>query len=282
VLRSDHPAFEVRVVDQSENDATEVAVKQVADDSRVKYVRSATVGLSAALNRGIENASGEIIAITGDDCEVHADWLSELTSPFVTDPRIGIVFGSVLPGPHDSSRGFVPAYEQRNAMLACSVREAHLVGGTSASMGLRKSVWDALGGFDEMLGVGSPLRAAEEVDLTMRALLGGFGVYQTPRAAVVHQGFLPWDELRTLIQRNWYGTGAAFAKSLKHDGVRALPGLARLGRRWLSGWVSPVTASLGCPRRWAILAAFVSGFAAGFMTPIDRSSGHYRRVEVAR
>lgn len=276
VLRSDHRAFDVRVVDQSKSDATEIAVKQVAGDPRLHYARSATVGLSAALNCAIGSASGELIAITGDDCEVHADWLRELTTPFVTDPRIGIVFGSVLPGPHDPSRGFMPAYVQKEAMLARGIREAHLVGGTSASMALRKSVWDALGGFDEMLGVGSPLGAAEEVDLAMRALLRGYGVFQTPRAAVVHHGFFRWDELRTLIQRNWYGTGAAFAKSFKQGGVRILPGLARLGTRWLLGRVSPVTVSLGRPHRWAILAAFTNGFATGLVTSIDRDSGHYR------
>lgn len=276
VLSTDYGAFEVRVVDQSEGDSTEIAVKDATDDPRVHYARSSTIGLSAALNCGIGKASGDLIAITGDDCEVQTDWLRELTAPFLSDLRIGVVFGNVLPGPHDSTRGFVPAYVRKDAILIRSVREAHLLGGTSASMALRKSVWDVLGGFDEMFGLGSPLRAGEDTDLAMRALLHGYFVYQTPSAAVVHRGFFHWDQRGTLIDRNWYGTGAAFAKSFRRGGVSILHGLARLAGRGLFGRLSPVAASLGPPHRWEILVAFVKGFASGLVTSIDGDSGHYR------
>lgn len=143
-------------------------------------------------------------------------------------------------------------------------------------MALRKSVWRKLGGFDEMLGIGAPLGSAEDTDLTIRALLDGAFVYETPEAAVIHHGFFSWDRQRPLIQRNWYGTGAAFAKSLKHGQLAVLPALTRLGGRWVCGRLSPVAASLGQPARWSILAAFVRGFAAGALAPLDRRSGHYR------
>jgi GT2 family glycosyltransferase len=276
LLRSDYPAFEVLVVDQSESNSTESVVRGLGGDGRVHYTRTATRGLSAALNCGISEATSELIAVTGDDCEVRVDWLKILTAPFSVDYRIGIVFGNVLPGPHDRVRGFVPAYVRRAPVLARSIRDAHLVGGTSASMALRKSVWRKLGGFDEMLGLGAPLGSAEDTDLTIRALLDGTLVYETPEAAVIHHGFFTWDSRRLLIQRNWYGTGAAFAKALKHGQLAVLPTLARLGGRWVCGRLSPVAASLGQPARWSILVAFVQGFAAGALAPLDRSSGHYR------
>lgn len=281
VLSTDHKAFEVRVVDQSESDATEVAVKRAVNDRRVHFARSATRGLSAALNQGIGEAAGELIAITGDDCEVGADWLEELTAPLRGDARVGVVFGNVLPGPHDSTLGFVPAYARKDAILARSVREAHRLGGTSASMALRKSVWNVLGGFDEMFGVGSPLRAAEDTDLAIRALMHGYFVYHTPRATVVHRGFFRWDQRQMLIERNWYGTGAAFAKSLRGGGVSLLPGLARLGGRWLVGRLSPMAFSLGRPPRSATLVPFLKGFATGLRTSLDRDSGHYRPARSA-
>jgi GT2 family glycosyltransferase len=276
VLRSDYPAFEVQIVDQSESASTESVVKSLGEAPRVHYTRSATRGLSAALNCGIANATSELIAITGDDCEARADWLKILAAPFSVDPRIGIVFGNVLPGPHDRARGFVPGYVRSDPVLARSIRDAHLVGGTSASMALRKSVWKKLGGFDEMLGVGAPLGSAEETDLTLRALLKGELVYETPEATVIHHGFFSWDRRGPLIHRNWYGTGAAFAKSLKHGQLAVLPALTRLGGRWICGQLSPVAASLGRPARWSILVAFVRGFAAGALAPLDPSSGHYR------
>jgi GT2 family glycosyltransferase len=277
---NDHRAFEVRVIDQSESESTELAVGRFRGDARIRYTRSSTRGLSAALNCGIGQATSELIAITGDDCEVAADWLKTLTAPFAADSRIGIVFGNVLPGPHDRARGFVPSYVRSAPILARSIHDAHLVGGTSASMALRKSVWQRLRGFDEMLGVGAPLGAAEDTDLAIRALLAGDRVYETPEAIVIHHGFFPWDRQRPLIRRNWYGTGAAFAKSLKHGQFAVLPVLVRLGRRWVGGSLSPVAASFGHPDRWFILAAFIHGFAVGACVPIDRVSGHYRRGSV--
>src|SRR6267143_209303 len=109
LLTGDYHAFEVRVIDQSESDATEMALRPFLGDSRVHYTRSASRGLSAGLNCGIAEAAGELVAITGDDCEVEADWLKELVGSFSNDRRVGIVFGNVLPAPHDPVRGFVQA-----------------------------------------------------------------------------------------------------------------------------------------------------------------------------
>ena len=277
LLTSSYPAdFEVSVVDQSEGDATEIAVKRWRDDARIHYTRSATRGLSAALNCGIGRATSEAVAITGDDCEVATDWLRALVAALSIDSRIGIVFGNILSAPHDRTRGFVPGYVRREPVLARGIQDAHLLGGTSASMALRRSAWQRLGGFDETLGVGTPLGSAEDTDLTIRALLEGYRVYETPHAAVVHHGFFRWDQRLPLIQRNWYGTGAAFAKSLRHGHVAVLQVIARLGWRWMLGQVSPVATTLGPPARWSMLRAFARGFAAGVVAPIDRASARYR------
>ena len=45
-------------------------------------------------------------------------------------------------------------------------------------MGLRRSVWEALGGFDQMFGTGASLHSAEDLDLTLRALLKGHAIYK--------------------------------------------------------------------------------------------------------
>src|SRR5262249_51526058 len=102
--------FDVCVVDQSEDDATEIAVKQWSDEATVRYTRTATRGLSAALNVGIERSPSELIAITGDDCEVGVEWLSMLTAMFSVHRQIAIVFGNVMSGGHDPALGFVPGY----------------------------------------------------------------------------------------------------------------------------------------------------------------------------
>ena len=111
-LLNGYPDLELIVVDQSDDNRTEISLQPLLSDPRISCIRTTTRGLSAALNVGIALAQTEIIAITGDDCEVDKDWLKELVAAFAIDPRIGIVFGNVLPGPHDRSLGFIPAYVQ--------------------------------------------------------------------------------------------------------------------------------------------------------------------------
>jgi len=279
LLAVDDPRFAARVVDQSVDHTTQEALAKLGPDPRLHYQRSATRGISAALNVGIEAAESELIAITGDDCEPSATWLNEMIAPFALDPRIGVVFGTILAGAHDESVGFVAGYECSDVVHAKGIRDQHRIGGTSACMALRKHVWEALGGFDEMLGVGAPLRAAEDLDFTLRALLHGVHVYETPAAKVVHRGFYPWAERAALIERNWFGTGAAFAKCLRRGQPAALLNLGHLAWRWASAGPSPVAAGLGdrpVPGSM-IAAALTRGFLSGVRTPVDRASGHYRR-----
>ena len=170
LLLNDYRPFQVIIVDQSDNETTAKSLSRFRDAPAVSYVRTSTRGSSRARNAGIDRAEGEIIGLLDDDCEVPANWLRELAKAFAVDSRIGIVFGNVQPAPHDSKSGFVPAYIRHEPFLAKTIREKYQVEGMSACMGIRRSVWQALGGFDAMLGVGASLGAGAEVDLTIRSL----------------------------------------------------------------------------------------------------------------
>jgi hypothetical protein len=144
-------------------------------------------------------------------------------------------------------------------------------------MGLRRSLWQRLRGFDQMLGAGSRLKSGAESDLTLRALLAGYYVYETPDVSVIHHGFRTWEQGRLLIQRYWFGTGAMFIKHIKCGQWRIVPLLFRLAWRWAFGR-SRVAASLGNrPHRILRLVAFVRGCLAGAITPVDTTTGQYVR-----
>jgi GT2 family glycosyltransferase len=273
LLLNDYCPFQVIIVDQSDNEATAEALSRFRD--AVCHVRTSTRGSSRARNAGIDRAEGEIIGLLDDDCEVPATWLQELAKAFAVDSRIGIVFGNVQPAPHDSKSGFVPAYIRHAPFLAKTIREKHQVEGMSACMGIRRSVWQALGGFDTMLGVGAPLGAGAEVDLAIRSLQAGYFVYETPSLTLVHHGFRDWNDGRALIRRYWYGAGAVFAKHLKSDPHDTLRLLLRLAWRWAFGR-SSVARSLGeSPHRMLRLATFTRGFAVGLVTRVNYATGHY-------
>ena len=274
ILCNDYPDFEVRVIDQSDGGGTESSLRRFSSDPRFHYIRTAARGLSAGRNLGIEGAKNEIIAMTDDDCRTPPDWLRELALAFGADRRIGIVFGNVYPGPHDSRAGFVPSYTRERAFLARSILDKRRVEGISACMGLKKSVWRDLNGFDELLGSGAPFRAAEETDFTIRTLLAGYCVYETPAFSVCHLGFRTWDQGRRLIEGYLYGIGAALVKNLKCRHGSVLLVLLGLMGRWATG--RPRVDFGHLPPRGLRLRAFVRGFMAGAAHPVDRRTGLFR------
>jgi GT2 family glycosyltransferase len=280
ILRSDYPDFEVRVVDQSDGDATASALRQFLSDPRFLYVRTASRGLSAGRNLGILGARNELIAITDDDCRTPADWLRELALAFAMDHRIGVVFGNVYPGPHDSGRGFIISYMRKDAFLARNILDKHRVEGLANCMGVRKSAWEALGGFDELLGAGAPFRAAEEMDLTIRALMAGYYVYESPAFSVTHMGFRTWGQGGALISGYLFGNGAAFAKHLKHRPGSILPLLFRLAGRL--AFDHPRIDFGRYPPRWLRLRAFLKGLLTGVIHPADRVTGRFLPPERIR
>jgi glycosyltransferase involved in cell wall biosynthesis len=56
-------------------------------------VTVSVIGVVAALNRGLDTAQGDIIAITDDDAAPHVDWLERIEAHYLTDSRIGGVGG---------------------------------------------------------------------------------------------------------------------------------------------------------------------------------------------
>ncbi len=273
VLANEYPRFELLIVDQSGDDATEAAARPFLPDSRVCYVRAPGEGLAIARNLGIGRAQGELIAITDDDCDVATDWLSEMAAAFMPDDCIRLVFGNLLAGPHDPNAGFVMAYVRTEPFLARSIRDKHRVEGMSGNMGIKRSVWATLGGFDPALGAGARFKSASETDFAIRALLAGFFVYETPRVWVVHKGFRTWEDGLPQIQRYLYGIGAMLAKNLKfgHGSIVAL--MFHLAWRW--AFRRPAADFGFIPPRGMRLAAFARGLTAGALAPIDRTSGHF-------
>ena len=259
ILQNDHPDFEVVVVDQTDDNHTEASLDRFLSDPRLRYLRSATRGRSAGLNAGIREARGALVLMTDDDCTVPTDWLRQFEATFAVDDRIGIVFGNVLPAPHDAAVGSIPAYVRRKPFLARGIGDKHRVEGLGACMAVRHSVWQSLSGFDEMLGAGSRFKAGEDGDLAMRALFAGHWIYETPVVWVTHYGLRKPEQLPALIDSYWHGTGAMMVKPVKTGQWKILPLLMRLAGKWVLGR-SKVGASLGRQHRLMNSGPFAEGY----------------------
>lgn len=85
------------VVDNASTDETSSVAHSFKDSLNLKVVFEQKIGIPNAKNTGLEHCTEDIVAIMDDDCVAIPTWLAELEIPFLKDPHIGAVGGSVLP-----------------------------------------------------------------------------------------------------------------------------------------------------------------------------------------
>jgi glycosyltransferase involved in cell wall biosynthesis len=273
VLACQHPTFEVVVVDQSANEESRHQLESLGDE-RIRYFRSQP-GLSRARNLGWRQARHPLIAFTDDDCLVGPDWLSEFEAVFHSQPRVGLAFGNVLPGPVN---GVTLTCQKDRLSLARSLWSKHRVEGLGNCMAARRQVLEAAQGFDELLGLGAPLLAGEEVDLALRVLAQGHHLLHTPRVQLIHNGSHPRERLSAYVQSNLYGTGVTYAKQIKLGHWCIIPHLTLLAWQALQG-KSSVRFAGGSHRRDRLIG-FIRGFWRGLN--LELQGQHYHTNSFTR
>ena len=265
VLANDHPSFELVVVDQSDGDeAGEVVRDRFGDDPRLRYIDTGTVGLSVARNIGVRAGRGETVAFTDDDCIVATDWLTRTEEAFAANPDVDLMYGYV-DGAEENEDGKVPRlpFERRSWMRP---DRRFWIFGMGANFAVRRSLFDRIGPFDEMLGAGGPLPAGEDFDLMYRAYLAGATRLHEPSSRVTHYGLRRPDEWpRTLYS---YGAGDA-GFYVKHARCGDGPSL-RLALRKVAG---VCRGALGSRR--AYFRGFMHGARQSLRYPIDREHRIY-------
>ena len=81
-------ADEVLVIHRAEDAETVQVLEQAPAGLALRRVVVEAAGQVAALNRGLEAARGDIIAITDDDAAPRADWLRRIVETFERDPTL--------------------------------------------------------------------------------------------------------------------------------------------------------------------------------------------------
>ena len=179
----DYPrqAYEVVVVD----DGTPGGLAAVVDCWRsrmaVTLVVQTNAGPAAARNRGAQQASGEYLAFTDDDCLPSAQWLTAFAHAFERDPDHllgGLVVNALPRNPYaDASQDLVT--------YLCGYYDGE--GGrprlfTSNNMAVRASHFHQLGGFDTTF----PRAAGEDRDFCDRWTAAGRSSRSVNEARVAH------------------------------------------------------------------------------------------------
>jgi len=183
--------WEILVVDNNSTDQTREVVEGFDHryPGRFRYVFEPRPGKSFALNTGIANARGEVLAFVDDDVTVEPTWLHNLTAE-LHDGKWAGAGGRILP-----PEGFKPPpwLPRSEFPILC----AHFDLGDQpsklncppygANMAFRKSVFERHGGFRIDLGPrpASQIRN-EDTELGRRLLAVGERLRYEPSAVVYH------------------------------------------------------------------------------------------------
>lgn len=137
-------AFEVLIIN---NDPTSKLPFNFELSSNFKLLEQSTPGSYAARNKGIECATGDIIAFTDSDCIPHRDWLRNGVEALGNE--VELVAGHVEVFFESTKLNFIEIYEKMYAFD----QENNAKNGVSvtANMIVKKSVFDKVGNFDDLL-----------------------------------------------------------------------------------------------------------------------------------
>ena len=178
VLGQDHGALELIVVDDASRDDTVARLASV-DDARLRIVRQdVNGGVANARNRGMAEASGEVIAFLDSDDEWLPGKLSaSLDALSSAGPLAGIV--------HCGERAAFPDGSVRcrqataSGWLLGDLLLTNVIRGGGSSVAITRRVYETIGGFDPTLP------AAEDWDYWIRAARF-FAVAAAPDALVTY------------------------------------------------------------------------------------------------
>ena len=239
--------FEVVVVEDGSSVPCKDVTEKYADKLLIHYYYKDNSGPGQTRNYGVERASGEYMLILDSDCILPGTFLEEVEREL--QHKEADAFG----GPDRAHESFTDVQKAINYAMTSFFTTGGIRGGKkkmdkfyprSFNMGVKKSVYQALGGFSKM-------RFGEDIDFSIRIFKGGYACRLFPEAWV-------WHKRRTDLKKFFkqvHNSGIArinlykkYPESLKV--VHLLPAVFTLGVVFL------LLASLVCGWSLSLLVLF--------------------------
>lgn len=261
---------EVILVEDGSTLPCEEVARHYADRLPVRYYVKPNGGPGPARNYGAARATGDYLIILDSDCLLPMDYLQAVDHELKHEPADA--FG----GPDRAHPSFTPLQKAINYSMTSFFTTGGIRGGKkkldkfyprSFNMGMRREVYEALGGF-------SPMRFGEDIDLSIRLFKGGYRCRLFPEAWV-------WHKRRTDLKKFFkqvHNSGMARINLHKrHPGsmklVHLLPMLFTLGT------ICCIACAPWCP--WSLLPLLLYAVMVGIDSSIINKSLYIGLLSIA-
>lgn len=258
------PQDELVLVDSASGPVAAAAYAETASRYGGRLVRVDRPGVNLARNHGWRAGTAPFVLFTDDDVEVEPGWADAYVASFTTHPEAAFLTGWVA-APDDGEQADVAVIDDDEPRVLDRATRGVL--GHGASVAVRRTALEAIGGWDEAMGAGSRFRAAPEVDLFDRLLHSGRTGRFEPSARARHHQWRSGGELARLHFRYGLGTGARLAKLARYDRQRLRHAAREAWWEWgvRDLWTAARTHH---ERRMAIAVLRMVGFVVGFLDAI--------------
>ena len=175
--------FEVVVVEDGSREKCDLVCDKYRDRLSVSYHFKPNSGPGPSRNYGAERSQGEYLIILDSDVIVPENYLAIVKEELDREPCDA--FG----GPDRAHPSFTPIQKAINYAMTSFLTTGGIRGGKrkmdkfyprSFNLGIKKSVYEALGGF-------APMRYGEDIDLSTRIFKNGYSCRLFPEAFVYHK-----------------------------------------------------------------------------------------------
>ena len=182
LARQSSKDFEVIVVDQNTDGRLDDLIAGYSDQFPITHIKTSSRGLSRARNLGLTHIQGRIIGFTDDDCWYAPDTIELVAAWLDAHPEYAGLAGQSRDNDGNPCQNLWPSIALD--LTWRSTWDAVI----SFGLFLRRPLIEAVGEFDENLGVGAatPWGSAEEADYVLRALKLGFRLRYEPGICIYH------------------------------------------------------------------------------------------------
>jgi glycosyltransferase domain-containing protein len=234
LLKTRYRHYDVLVVDDQSTDTETVTwlALQEYQGSRTRVVRN-TQGLnaSALLNQACRQAKGEYLLLLADDSEIVSPNWVELLLNQAQRPEVGVVGAKLMASDGTITQAglilglnggvgsaFVGEKKDAKGYMHRLVLEQNYSAVSAACLMVRKELFDAVGGLDEI----DFTEAYSDVDLCLKIGQNGYMTVWTPQVEIIHPGSMPHsDAALETLRTKW---SAQFAHDPAYNSNLSLTG----------------------------------------------------------